>query len=502
MKQIVLALLNYHMIECYRETILMKYFCKYHTYAALVAAFFCVPFLVYSQTISYVIPDIGTPDMNTYVEILGPYNLDGNFGNDSIYLNNPGDAVRVVCANPGDTNKIKIGPVVVSWKGKLISTQVFVMPWEQPNSDNWQQLSSAYRIPIQVLSSGNASSIDTFYIVQPHPAIIASSPGVICSGGSWGFRSKRGAMIVDSMVLNGTGTYTIDTTDCDPVTLGNQGFLPAIILSKGIIQTGPNVKISVDANGMNGTPGGAGGGGVYDDGTGLAPPTKGGDGFTGGEGGANEVGGQGSGGDGNLDSSRGGISLNGMPGGAEKPGAFAYNWPAGMQGTGGGSGFPFGTSGQGGWTDRCVLNNTVGGYSGGSGASECCCNYVYKTAFGGGGAGNATAGNATSSGGGEISGNNMIVPFSGGSGGAAGNPWYGVTGFGGGGGGALALYGMISLNSTNVTSMGANGGDMTLDLTSENSYSGAGGAGSGGGIMVMSKLSLSASSIAANGGTG
>ena len=90
--------------------------------------------------------------------------------------------------------------------------------------------------------------------------------------------------------------------------------------------------------------------------------TTGGNGFVGGEGGEN-AGGIGTGGKG-IDFYSGGISLNGMPGCANLN-------SNGGEGTGGGSGFTFGTSGVGGYTERCVYDNPVGGYGGGSGASEC-----------------------------------------------------------------------------------------------------------------------------------
>src|SRR5207244_2154541 len=47
--------------------------------------------------ISYMIPDIGAPGMNTYIELIAPYNKTGSFGsNDSLYLNAsiPGDPVQ------------------------------------------------------------------------------------------------------------------------------------------------------------------------------------------------------------------------------------------------------------------------------------------------------------------------------------------------------------------------------------------------------------------------
>jgi len=458
--------------------------------------------------IAYLIPDIGTPDFNTYVEIIGPYNQDGNFGTDGIYMNNISDAVRVVCANPADTSKIVIGPVVVSQNGKMISTQLFVRPGLQPNDYDWQNLSQQWRVPIQVKANGNLSTIDTFYIVQPWPGINRNIPGAIGSGGAWGLRSRRGAMIVDSLVLNGTAMYTIDTSDCDPITPGNQGYLPAVILSKGAIIIAASATISVNGDSTQGGPGGGGGGGIYNDA--WHPPflgnyTSGGGGYCGGEGGG-QWGGEGTGGYGQIDSAQGGVSLNGMHGGEDAPGASTYDirqWfpSAGTQGTGGGSGFPFGKSGQGGYTIAGILNNTIGGYGGGSGADESNVGvYGDTTAFGGGGGGNATIGTSTTSGGGNTCGNNMNVPFCGGSGGAGGNPYFGVAGNGGGGGGAIVLYGLRSTIFGNISAVGADGGNVTKQNIRD--YSGAGGGGAGGGILLMSKLSLTADSILVNGGKG
>jgi hypothetical protein len=187
---------------------------------------------IFAQTISYIIPDIGTTGQSTYIEIIGPYNQDSNFGSDGLYSNNAGDLVRVVCANNADTSKIKIGPVSVSWNGKLISTQVFVMPGLSPNSDNWQALSAAYRVPLQVvLNNITFSNADTFYIVQPQPAIVASGAVNLGGGGLGGIRSRRGAMIVDNLLFNNGANVTVSKTDCDPGTAGNQGFLPLNVIS-------------------------------------------------------------------------------------------------------------------------------------------------------------------------------------------------------------------------------------------------------------------------------
>src|SRR5438105_521336 len=103
-------------------------------------------------------------------------------------------------------------------------------------------------------------------------------------------------MIVDSMILTQSGIYTVDATDCDPYTPGNQGFLPITILSKGIVSAVAGATINISGDHEHGGPGGAGGGGACEDSppTELGPNTSGGDGFTGGEG-ATIVGGEGSG---------------------------------------------------------------------------------------------------------------------------------------------------------------------------------------------------------------
>src|ERR1051326_5369029 len=182
-----------------------------HKIFFLSAIFFLVALnAVKSQAISYLIPDIGTTEQNTYVEIIGPYNQNGNFGADGFYTNNPGDPVRVICANSADTNKIKIGTVVVSWNGKMISTQVYVMPWVTSNSTDWQTVSSAYKIPIQVLlNATNFSNVDTFYIVQPQPAITIGGAATLGSGGPMGVRSRRGAMIVSGLTLQAGANVSV-----------------------------------------------------------------------------------------------------------------------------------------------------------------------------------------------------------------------------------------------------------------------------------------------------
>lgn len=451
--------------------------------------------------VSYMIPDIGAPDMNTYIEIIAPYNATAPFGPDSIYMNNPGDNLRVRCANATDESKIIIGPCVVSWGGRLISTQIFVHPDIIPSSSDWESLDPKDIIQLVVDYNGSTSALGelTFYIVQPYNL---GTNGDI-SGLSYrsfgndalGKRSPRGAMIVDSLFLAGQ-TYKLLTNpgdwesainDCDPNTDGNQGYLPFILLSKGPIRGISGSKISVSAESTHGGPGGGGGGGKYCDWS-ISPSSgaNGGKGFTGGgPGGYNGSGlgtdtrrdpGEGTGGP--VDEYTGDMSLNGVPGGYS---TIAY------ESAGGGTGHPFGLSGEG-----CISGsacNPNGGYGGGSG---------YRQDETGGGGGYGTEGDnsgGASTTGGKVHGNIQVIPIAGGSGGASGNP-QGVgecSGQGAGGGGAIRIF-ASELSNIEINANGSGGG-------SASSGAPRGGGSSGGHVSMLSKLGLNNMTMTALGGS-
>ncbi|MFZ1729639.1 MAG: choice-of-anchor D domain-containing protein [Bacteroidota bacterium] len=443
------------------------------------ALFVAIMPAAFSQTISYIIPDIGTPGMNTYVEVIGPHDMPGNFGADGFWPNNPGDNLRLECVNPADSAKLIIGPLVVSWNGRMISAQVFINPDLLPNSDSWQAIAPQFVIPLQVRYNGATQNSVTFYIVRPQPAIITSANGSLGSGGVWGLRSPSGAIIVDSLELLGS-SYGISMADCDPGRPGNQGYLPATIISKGPVRTGSSTQFTVDANTKHGGPGGGGGGGSFCDFTGSG--SDGGDGFTGGGRGGRNRSGNPTGSDEYRNPGLGsgaylnntGGSLNGIQGGSA---------PA-HEASGGGTGHPFGTSGDG-CSDGSGCN-PPGGFGAGSGQQQ-------KQA--GGAGGYATAGASSRNGnGGQVHGNEFIVPFAGGSGGASGNPQlaFSCSGDGGGGGGAVTLYAR-QLDGYLFT---ANGGD------GANGSSGDGGAGSGGAVLLESKLPSGIWKIRAEGGNG
>jgi len=441
------------------------------------------PLRIFSQPIiSYILPDIGTPDLNTYIEIIGPSTLTKNFGNDGFYLNNLGDQIRLEVVNPVDTQKIIFGPIVISWDGRMISSQVFVHPNVVPNSWDWEQLLPEFRIPIRVNINGNYSNVDTFYIVQPFQmGDISSKIDSILGQGTLGKRSRRGAMIIDSAIL-GNRRYSVSLNDCDPYNSpdsGNQAYLPFVLIAKGPISGGANTIIDV-SGGLpriqDAGPGGGGGGGRFHD-VGLFDNNIGDDG-----------------GNGFVAGGPGGRNNSGIPGKTNTyknwgigSGSFANglnNVAAPERGqyesSGGATGHPFGKSGAGcNDGDNCML---YGAYGGGSGN---------KQNLTGGSAGYAVNGTGPNNSKGLSYGNTMIVPLAGGSGGASGNPqgYDTYSGSGGGGGGAISIYGR-ELHRISLKANGANGG----------SGDGNGGNGSGGSIISSTKMIYDNSSIEITGG--
>lgn len=428
--------------------------------------------------LSYIIPDIGTTRFGTYVEFIGPANRNGNFGTDGIYLNNPGDAVRIRCVNDGDTLKVKFGPAVVSWGGRMVSSHVYVLPMIVPNSSDWRQLDAAYRIPIVVEVNGQRSNPDTFYIVRPFSfGDKRASADRVIGEGALGQRSRRGAMLIDSALLASGAPYTISMLDPDAQAPGNQAFLPFVMIAVGNITGMSGTEIRADASGPNGGPGGGGGGGGYGNAPLFGPGqqgTAGGNGYTGGgPGGRNNSGvngsnskrkpGIGSGED--LPEAGpntvGGKSLNGTSGGDSGP---AY------ENAGGGTGHPFGQSGLA--CDARTSCDPAGQAGGGSGHRD-------GRRGGAGGFGTDGGSDNGANNGGKAHGNASLIPLAGGSGGASGNPATlgDVSSPGGGGGGGVSIHAQ-RLALFDVYSLGA--------ATSRQDV--LAGSGSGGGIILGMRL--------------
>lgn len=487
---------------------------KFIAFSILILAFLVESLAQTSEGKSYMLPDIGTPGYATKIEIVSKYIPLSLSPEDSLYYtnvahfytgttplfaNNTTDVVRVVCTNPADYSRVSIGPVCVSWGGQLISTHIFVHENVNPNSNDWQLLDSLFKIPIGVKVLGVTQFIDTFYILQPQPAIVSTTPSIsIGSGGSAGKRSPRGAMILDSLSITGTGQdYFVSTLDCDPYLQGNQGYLPATIISLGNITIGPNTVLNLDASLKNAAPGGGGGGAGSKQGNGGHGFTSGGYSCTPGPYDSLTVWNQSGESTGkiinspqsNYESLRGNYSINGIPGGLGRC----------DQGGGGGTGHPLGYSGAYGEAYSIASNNSdafPGMFGGGSAGGEI--NLLPDSAqmpFGGGGGGNGTIGERGeanyNSNGGNITGNHFIVPFGGGSGGGAGNVWSLFPGgSGGGGGGGIALYSHQQTSIGKITANGGDGGDGFVPYPSSVGIKGAsgGGGGSGGNIIIGAKI--------------
>lgn len=437
--------------------------------------------ILHAQTISYIQPDIASPGMQQYLEIIAPHNQQNNFGADGFYLNNAEDQVKISLVNPADSQKVVFGPLIVSWDGRLISTTAFINPELKPNSASQDLLLPEFIIPFRITVNGNSGNTEKLYVVKPHPALNTAEHGVLGSGGIWGKRSYRGAIIFDDIDLHGSHVYTFSTEDCDPAKSGNQAYLPIQLFSMNRIKLSNGARLSVDAMQQHAGAGGGGGGGAFFQNIGQAIP--GGNGFTGGQ--MRNAPGSGAGGNGS--GSSGGAGLNGVAGGG--------GGASGTAGTGGGTGFPFGSSGQGGIPSQCNTNNMPSRLGGGSGANLC-----GNIGYGGAGGGFGSDGFSATSGKGLKHANAMLVPFAGGSGGAGGNPVNGQAGYGGGGGGALHLCAMQEVNLNIIQARGAAGSSTGEQV--EGFYSGAGGGGSGGAIMISSKSHSRIAQVQLSGGQG
>ena len=180
-------------------------------------------------------------------------------------INVPVTFVGSFCSAPTVTTSstdIVVGPsivtdatgAVVTQNGTVLSTMFFVKPDARPKTG------------ITVTVDGTTLS-QTFDIVIPAP-----DPNLTSSDGSISGRTKRGTKVLGGLTVGSGRTLTIDTTDTDTGTAGNQGYLPAVILVKGDV----NIAGTVDMKGQNGMnaaascaggdagsggPGGGGGGG-------------------------------------------------------------------------------------------------------------------------------------------------------------------------------------------------------------------------------------------------
>lgn len=423
--------------------------------------------------IRYLHPDVAAPGMNVVVEMYANPRELGSFGPDGFR----GDSVQLILANRSDSDRVVVGPTVVSWDGRLASTMIFVKPG-----------AALGPVPLRLDVGATLSNVEMFEIVQPQH--IGDSDGVLIgggqlgSGGGYGIRSKRGVLVVDSLIMR-SGTFTVDTSDCDPETPGNQGFLPLTILSRGPVRIESGAVLSASARNFDlarqtvAGPGGGGGG----SGGGLPA----GSGYTGGGGIVNPNAGSllgASMGSGGIQSGfmSGGGALNDVPGGSsfvDAPG-------------GGGTGHPFGASGLFG---QISPTEPIGRNSGGKGGGTGGIGVFADGLTGGGGGGNDSGGidgvdatgarNVNHNGGGTV-GSRQLVPLAGGSGGGGGGYRSGGLSTGGSGGGAIAIVSYSSLQINGKIE--ANGSD---GMNFSNAISAGGGGGAGGGILLAAQGTLS-----------
>ncbi len=397
-------------------------------------------------------PDQVAPGMTVVLEVLARASDTGHFGKDGL------SPTQTLCRfyYPSDSDRVVLGPMEVSWNGRLLQLPVFVLPSDTPSS-----------IPIVIASPRGYDTI-LFNVVYPQQFPTLSG-NVVLGEGAYGPLSDRNTLVVDQLVAI-NATITVSLRDPDTTRPGNSRLEPVTILSKGPILL-TNSTISVGAQGVNGGPGGGGGGHGF--------MGEGGFGFTGGGNCGVDVPTPNAGSDSDATSLNGGRSITGVLGGGSLPTA------GDDQGGGGGTGAPFGSSGAAGLVNH---NSPLGGSGGGSGGGEATqLNLAYGGGGGAFGSDGVTGGGGTTPNNGLKNGGRFLIPMAGGSGGGGGNSEVSLNaGSGGGGGGAIAL---VSFDSIVVVKsvVGATGDSGT----SGGKNTAGGGGGSGGAIYLASQRGIS-----------
>lgn len=75
----------------------------------LISIFIMSTLYSFSQDVAYILPDIGSPGMNTYVEIISHVDSIGTYGYDKTYWGDKGDDLKIVFEDPNDTNDVVVG---------------------------------------------------------------------------------------------------------------------------------------------------------------------------------------------------------------------------------------------------------------------------------------------------------------------------------------------------------------------------------------------------------
>ena len=451
----------------------------------------------------YLQVDAGAPGMAVVVSILR--DVGGFTGTEALTTN---------CAD------ITVGPVVALDSSADPSTPITGAVLQSVFYIDGSAATANCRVYIDgtQLSSLSGGIDNRFRIVTPESAPVdggtndfdGAADGVITLSSS--LRSDGGTVVFESLDVPAGTTLLFDTTDPNSGSLGNEAFLPAVILVEGtatiegsIWLGGIDGEDAVDSHASDGGDGGpgGGGGGVGSNCNGAAAYIPG-NGFTGGGGTSTGT---------CIDYTDGGngaVEGNDMEDGGEGVFTTVTNRARGYAGgTGGGTGHPWGTAGDGG---LCCGTAGDGGFGGGGGPG-----HSDASGWGAGGGGFGTSGeNGIGTVGGSSSGYNiggaglengsaLLVPLAGGSGGGGGDSGSsGADGAGGGGGGGALLLVAESLvfsSGATVEAYGGNGGN-TDGVNPGSSTGGAGGSGGGVFLAANTLSGLSGVSFDLTGGYG
>jgi hypothetical protein len=186
-------------------------------------------------------PDCAAPGMNVVVEVLIPAADERLLGVDAL---NSGVSVNLI--NPSDTNRVTIGPPIVSWNGRVMQIPIFVLP-----------NATLGPVAFSVFDTASDEQSDTvnFYIDSlQHLGPITHDTTI---GEGFAELSASNTLLVDSLIItNATVHFSLTNPDTLP---SNPRLLPVVILSKGPVRLSHST-ISVDADSLDGGPGGGGGG--------------------------------------------------------------------------------------------------------------------------------------------------------------------------------------------------------------------------------------------------
>jgi len=195
-------------------------------------------------------PDAGAPGMNLEIQFIGE-----TYSSSTSVTTNSSDIV-VGPSLAYDQN----GDVVTSG-GSVLKTIFFISPTASAQTVEvtvgTSTITHTFEIQIPTANSGDFTGQSTT-ITHPLGNDIGRN----------GTRTVGGTIVLESLIIPAGVTVNVTTTDIDPATPGNQGYLPAIILVKGDVnivgtltvagQAGAHADWCLNGPGGHGGPGGGG----------------------------------------------------------------------------------------------------------------------------------------------------------------------------------------------------------------------------------------------------